>query len=1265
MRAFSRKHAAVAGISLAVFAFAAAGSTSQSLTAATGICRYLTFLPQCRQTPRSAAPVIPVTPVVPPPVQTPVGPSTRIEPCPLPPNTTGIQCGNGKVESGEQCDDGNTHPNDGCHNCMRVSAPQPPADPVFSTDSGVLGQVRTTHPTNLAGVQSVSSFVVSDLQEGQEIQVTMTPPSGEAYIGALNIGPDGQSHGRIPGRTNEDGSLTITLTEGGDKDEDDDPTTLTDPLGGIAAARFHLMNKNPAADGTDVPVGVASVGQFGFQAGPNSNTAVGFLNMLLNIDAENIQVNANGVRFLNKANPTVTRTCILVDAAGTVLRGPVTINERVHATCSRLRDPSAYSPLVNTEVDPNTSQVFVLQLEILNPRVVSSQDSALQVSLNKFWDRDATDYSIDDSHVEWRYRGSNESFFWINWLNEPQFEVKSTRYGSAGSPPPPEEKWCCSGEPGYQCSQIAQSAECPSGIEGTTQTACQAECVAPPFSGPDAVIKFEGLPPNGGAIEIPAGGPLTLNVIAANRGTEPIEDARVTIAGIQPAMDRFEGPQGFNAAGGQIWGPAFPLEPGQERRLTFKMWFRPTFCNAFFHIRGYILPNDENPNNVAPPSPPAPAQGQKISVGVCPVAQFTVTNANPDANGTAVPTGVAPVGQFTFAAGQNGSPAVTFGKLIFNVQASNVRVANPVFYNKSNPSVRGTCRFLDLSGVGIDGETTGTLHASCLSLNAAGVNTSIASGTDQTFVLAMDVRNPQISTSQSSKLEVSLTSFSNRSATIFGVAGSHVEWFRSGSAPVLWIDFPRATVQSTTYDNGPASSSSSTGGEPTASCPIYSPDYGADMDDSGRFVTFSADMRPGSYEGVFVFDRETGKVTSVTIPVSLMSNTQGVSPEISGDGNAVIFPANYFGVQYRLMRYSRADSSLGPITQANEPAGFYHNTSRNGRRIVYSSNYGSIHLYDADTAKTLTIAGGERPVPMGAIPVGIGAPILISDSVGRDPGISPNGSLVAFATNDGIYLFDVNRSTATKITSSANKDAPVRFSGDGRYILHSRAALFDRQTNAHVPVSLGEGWTQTLIYAMSNDANILLMWGRQPSPVLGGGDRYVVFNRATNEKILFTQQILTLSGDGKAVVIANYPSFKVHNLATSEVTEIPREAMCRQQQFNSTIFEEQHLSSIRERACSSCAEHTINNVSCRTIFCTMTVNASNNTVCNAVPLTCQAPRSSSSQAARSSVPPAPFCGDGICNGREQAFCPPPPFCPPGMSCPRPPLCTPCPRDCLH
>lgn len=36
-----------------------------------------------------------------------------IDPVPVPP-----VCGNLKVETGEQCDDGNDNPNDGCHNCL-------------------------------------------------------------------------------------------------------------------------------------------------------------------------------------------------------------------------------------------------------------------------------------------------------------------------------------------------------------------------------------------------------------------------------------------------------------------------------------------------------------------------------------------------------------------------------------------------------------------------------------------------------------------------------------------------------------------------------------------------------------------------------------------------------------------------------------------------------------------------------------------------------------------------------------------------------------------------------------------------------------------------------------------------------------------------------------------------------------------------------------------------------------------------------------------
>ena len=50
-----------------------------------------------------------------------------------------VVCGNGKVEAGEECDDGNTATCDGCEACQRLSAAQNPLVPAIAMPSSLAG----------------------------------------------------------------------------------------------------------------------------------------------------------------------------------------------------------------------------------------------------------------------------------------------------------------------------------------------------------------------------------------------------------------------------------------------------------------------------------------------------------------------------------------------------------------------------------------------------------------------------------------------------------------------------------------------------------------------------------------------------------------------------------------------------------------------------------------------------------------------------------------------------------------------------------------------------------------------------------------------------------------------------------------------------------------------------------------------------------------------------------------------------------------------
>lgn len=194
----------------------------------------------------------------------------------------------------------------------------------------------------------------------------------------------------------------------------------------------------------------------------------------------------------------------------------------------------------------------------------------------------------------------------------------------------------------------------------------------------------------------------------------------------------------------------------------------------------------------------------------------SITNANPDPNGTAIASGTQPIGQFKFTAAthgntKNGSNDWTLSGIIFNVNATNVLLGDSTqvtpagtdfrLYNKANNSVKAVCQAPATSTSA--NAQSGSIVVICGDVAAAGVNTELNSGEDQTFVLEALVSNPKIANTNST-LQVSLTSFTSSTATTMTSATNHIMWKDKDSGystNFFWVDYPETTVNSTSYQS--------------------------------------------------------------------------------------------------------------------------------------------------------------------------------------------------------------------------------------------------------------------------------------------------------------------------------------------------------------------------------------------------------------------------------------------------------------------------------
>ncbi len=187
-----------------------------------------------------------------------------------------------------------------------------------------------------------------------------------------------------------------------------------------------LVNANPDVNGSTIPTEPRGIGQFKFSAATHANTKNGsndwtLSGILFNVNATNVTVGTGDQRslasdffFYNKANSTVRQQCFanVKNASGSFV-----------VSCGNLPNSG-----VNTRIDAGTDATFVLEADVENPKIAST-NSTLQVSLTSFSTPFASSFGAATSHLEWHDQdaGTSTKFFWMDY---PETFVSSTLYQS-------------------------------------------------------------------------------------------------------------------------------------------------------------------------------------------------------------------------------------------------------------------------------------------------------------------------------------------------------------------------------------------------------------------------------------------------------------------------------------------------------------------------------------------------------------------------------------------------------------------------------------------------------------------------------------------------------------------------------------------------------------------------------------------------------------------------------------------------------------------
>ncbi len=204
-----------------------------------------------------------------------------------------------------------------------------------------------------------------------------------------------------------------------------------------------IANANPDANGSSVSAGQSNIGQFKISAASHGNSKNGLNKVLLsgvvfNINATNVGMDTALFKFYNKGNSTVTRACTAYNPGNStaIQTGTTTASGSFVVFCNQLANTSV--SLVNSTIDAGSDQTFVLQAQIVMPKISSTSTSTLQVSIVNFDSLSNTAFGVaaTQSHFDWvdsdnsTISAGNSTSARFLWVEYPETVVKSTSYSA-------------------------------------------------------------------------------------------------------------------------------------------------------------------------------------------------------------------------------------------------------------------------------------------------------------------------------------------------------------------------------------------------------------------------------------------------------------------------------------------------------------------------------------------------------------------------------------------------------------------------------------------------------------------------------------------------------------------------------------------------------------------------------------------------------------------------------------------------------------------
>lgn len=266
-------------------------------------------------------------------------------------------CGNGTLEGNEQCDDGNTVGKDGCSSICTVE--------IGYDCTGEQNTCELLVPVlpSIIGSSTSSAAPTSSAGSSKAEQV----PASSAASSTSNSA----DHAKI--------------------------TAIT--------------NANPDVNGTQVPTGLAAIGQFKFATGAND---IVFHKIVFDIHAPNVALAASSFTIYDKADATKKQPCTTYYLSGDPFTGQH-ISGSFYVLCDAM-------PASNGDLDTT----LVLEGSIASARLNTEKPSSLQVTLTNFTEPGRIfGVHAGESHIEW---ASNSQPF--TWVDYPEATVKSTAYSS-------------------------------------------------------------------------------------------------------------------------------------------------------------------------------------------------------------------------------------------------------------------------------------------------------------------------------------------------------------------------------------------------------------------------------------------------------------------------------------------------------------------------------------------------------------------------------------------------------------------------------------------------------------------------------------------------------------------------------------------------------------------------------------------------------------------------------------------------------------------